>query len=102
MAKLSELAQLIRSKNAGPFQLTFDIMFQDRATYERVLGSGVLTVELFSRLYNTLPADVDLIPYSAGLAIKVTIPRPVFEGDLHDTDIYGGQQYGPLVDLEIP
>jgi hypothetical protein len=27
MATLGELARLIRSKNAGPFELTFDIMF---------------------------------------------------------------------------
>ena len=34
MTKLHELASLIRSKNAGPFQLTIDIMFDDQATYD--------------------------------------------------------------------
>jgi Domain of unknown function (DUF4387) len=30
MATLGELAKLVRSKNAGPFWLTIDIMFNDR------------------------------------------------------------------------
>jgi hypothetical protein len=35
------------------------------------------------------------------LAIKAGIPCPVPSGDLADTDVYGGQQYGPPVDLEV-
>jgi hypothetical protein len=26
----------------------------------------------------------------------------VISGDVDDTDVFGGQQYGPLVDLEVP
>jgi hypothetical protein len=43
-----------------------------------------------------------VIAYDAACAIKITIPRPVISGDIDDTDVFGGQQYGPLVDLEIP
>jgi len=32
MARLGDLARLIRSKNAGAFMLTFDVMFDDDAT----------------------------------------------------------------------
>ena len=39
---LATLAKVIRSKNAGPFELTFDIMFDDVAKYERVKASGVI------------------------------------------------------------
>ena len=45
MTSLGELARLIRSKNAGPFELTFDIMFDDDITYQRVKNSGALTRE---------------------------------------------------------
>ncbi len=34
-------------------------------------------------------------------AVKVSLPRPVRQGGLHDSDSYGGQQYAPLVDLAI-
>jgi hypothetical protein len=101
MTKLYELAKLIRSKNAGPFQLTIDVLFEDRATYDRVLASGALSREEFSQLYGT-PADSVLITnYEAANAIKITIPRPVISGDLGDGDMMGGQLYGPLVDLEV-
>jgi len=98
---LHELAKLIRSKNAGPFQLTIDVMFDDRDTYERVLSSGAIDVAQIAALYRTPPEDIQIIPYEAAYSIKVTIPRPVVSGDLGDGDMMGGQQYGPLVDLEI-
>jgi hypothetical protein len=99
---LHELAKLIRSKNAGPFQLTIDVMFDDGDTYERVLASGAIDVARISALYRTREEDIRIIPYEAAYSIKITIPRPVVSGDLGDGDLMGGQQYGPLVDLEIP
>lgn len=101
MTTLGQYARLIRSKNAGPFQLTFDIMFADITTYEHVCASGVLSSERFAQLYNVPTETVHLVHYDAGLAIKATIPRPIASGDLGDTDLFGGQQYAPLVDLEI-
>jgi len=101
MAKLYELASLIRSKNAGPFQLTIDVMFADQETYERVLGSGVITAQRFSDLYGTPVGDVRVMNYDAAYSIKITIPRPITSGDLGDGDMMGGQLYGPLVELEI-
>ena len=35
------------------------------------------------------------------LAIKASIPRPYFQGDLLDSDGHGGQQYAPLMEIEI-
>jgi Domain of unknown function (DUF4387) len=35
MATLGDLAKLVRSKNAGPFCLTIDIMFDDAQAYRR-------------------------------------------------------------------
>lgn len=102
MARMHELARLVRSKNAGPFALTFDLLFDDRATYEAVRDAGVVTPALFARLYGVPEEQVALIAYDPALAIKATIPRPVASGDLADTDVFGAQFYGPLVELEIP
>jgi len=102
MAQLWQVAKLIRSKNAGPFELTFDVIFKDRETYERVRDSGVINAGWFARVYRLTPEVVSVIAYDAANAIKVTIPRPVISGDVDDTDVFGGQQYGPLVDLEVP
>ncbi len=102
MTTLKEIAQLIRSKNAGPFALTFDFMFDRFEDYRRVRDSGVINKELFSRIYGTPVEEVEIYSVDAARGIKVTIPRPVVQGDLEDTDSYGCQFFGPLADLEIP
>ncbi len=102
MARLRDLAKLIRSKNAGPFLLTLDIMFDTKEVYERVRDSGVLSKDAISSLYNTPVEDIHLVNFDPAYAIKFTIPRPVFQGELDDRDVFGGQQYGPLVDIEVP
>ncbi|RMF86055.1 MAG: DUF4387 family protein, partial [Nitrospinota bacterium] len=71
--KLGELASLIRSKNAGPFQLTFDIMFAREEDYRRVVTSGVLTTEWFARTYELPVQEISLYYYEPAWAIKVTI-----------------------------
>ncbi|HLJ60295.1 MAG TPA: DUF4387 domain-containing protein [bacterium] len=101
MARLAELATLIRSKNAGPFTLTIDIMFGDRATYDRVVQSGVLSRARIGSIYHLREEDVKIFPYAPANAIKVTFPRPVASGDLADGDVLAGQQYAPLVDLLV-
>jgi len=101
MATLGELAKLIRSKNAGPFNLTFDIMFEEEETYRRVINSGAITREIFGQIYNLPEETILLVHHDAARAIKISIPRPCYSADLDDADCYGGQQYGPLVEIEI-
>ena len=102
MTRLAELARLIRSKNAGPFELTFDVMFDDASTYERVKRSGALTREAVATRYGLPARDVKFFFCDNALAVKASIPRPNFQGDLRDSDGHGGQQYAPLMDIEIP
>lgn len=102
MTTLAELASLIRSKNAGPFELTFDVMFDKPETYARVKRANVVTRPVVARLFNLSENAVKLFFADAALAIKVTIPRPIFQGDLGDPDGHGGQQYAPLMTIEVP
>ncbi|WP_055491251.1 DUF4387 domain-containing protein [Streptomyces sp. TP-A0356] len=102
MTRLLDLCSLIRSKNAGPFVLTFDFMCHDQESYDLLTTSGVLTPQLFADLYGADPAEVLLVHHALAHAVKVSFPRPVRQGDIHDADCYGGQQYAPLVDLAIP
>jgi hypothetical protein len=102
MPRLWEVTKLIRSKNAGPFELTFDIIFKDPAAYIRARDANVVNAEWFAKTFRMAAQDVAIINYDAASAIKITIPRPAISGDISDTDVYGGQQYGPLVDLEVP
>lgn len=99
--KLWELTRLIRSKNAGPFELTFDIIFKDKPSYERIRKAKVINVPWIASTYHIAESEVELIEYPAANAIKITIPRHVVSGDLLDSDVYGGQQHGPLVELDV-
>ena len=101
LTELYQFTKLIRSKNAGPFELTFDIMFKNTESFRTVLESGRLTTELFSRLYAVPVNQVRLFVLEPLLTIKVTIPRPIPSGDLEDGDVYGGQFHGPLIQLAI-
>ncbi|MEV6024671.1 DUF4387 domain-containing protein [Streptomyces sp. NPDC052036] len=101
MTRLLDLCSLIRSKNAGPFTLTFDFMCHDRAAYEQVCASGVLNPQLFAELYGAEPESVLIVHHDLAQAVKVSFPRPIRQGDVHDRDCYGGQQYAPLIDLPV-
>jgi hypothetical protein len=101
MPELWQLTKLIRSKNAGPFKLTFDIIFKDQESFEQVKESGLLSAELFSRMYGVPVDEVQIFELPLILALKVSIPRPEFSGDLDDTDIYGGQFHSRIVRLSI-
>ena len=103
MTKLSDLASTIRSKNAGVNQITFDIIFSDPVSYRHVLESQAITRESIAKLYR-IPAEriSDFVTFAPANAIKFTLYRLRPSGSPGDWDILGCQQYGPLLDIEIP
>lgn len=98
---LAETAKLIRSKNAGPFWLTFDIMFDDPEIYRCVRDQAVINADRVAQLFGQDPAAVRVFAHDSALAVKVSFPRPASSGSAHDTDVFGGQQYAPLMDLTV-
>ena len=100
--KLPELADVIRSKNSGPYELTFDIIFKTEDIYKRVADLGVINKSSFAALYNIDPASVmEIVHFHPAKAIKITIVRPVCSGDLRETDVYGAQQHAPLMNFSF-
>lgn len=99
--ELHELTRLIRSKNAGPFMLTFDIIFADPEGYERVTAAGVVSPGRISALYGVPQDKVAVYFCEAAQAIKISFPRPVTSGDPDDPDVFGCQQHAPLVHLAV-
>ncbi len=98
-----DIADVIRSKNAGPFELTFDIIFKNKEYYEKVKKSKIITKELIAELYQ-IPVDKVLyfVEFDPANAIKATIVRPVDSGSIGETDVYGAQQHAPLLGIKIP
>jgi hypothetical protein len=100
---LFDLAKTIRSKNAGVDRITFDVVFADRAAYDRVRRTEVLSRAAICRLFRIAPDRItNHVEFDSALAIKFTIRRIVPSGSPGDGDVFGSQQYGPLLGLEVP
>ncbi len=100
---LGELAKTVRSKNAGVDKITFDVIFRDRETYERVRRSRALTRETVARLYGIPESRIsDFVEFDPAFAIKFTIYRERPSGSPGDPDIFGAQQYAPLLGVVVP
>jgi len=103
MDRLVDLAKVLRSKNSGPFEITLDILFDDPASYHRVVESGAISTESICRLYHLEPQNIcNIVHWEKGLGIKITYDRPVSSGTCCDRDVYGAQQHAPLMDIIIP
>ena len=99
--KLIDVAKVIRSKNAGPTTLTLDLLFSDEAGYKRALAASSLKPAAIAPLYGVKPEQVQVIAYPAAIAVKIVMDRKVVSGDPGDRDVYGAQQHGPLLGVEI-
>jgi hypothetical protein len=103
MPRLDDLANVLRTKNAGPYYTTMDILFDDPAAYRRVLDSGLLTVAKVASLYNLREDEVyGIFSSDQAQAIKVTIKKRVTADAPDQTDVMGAHQHLPLSNLEIP
>ncbi len=100
--KLTDLARVIRSKNSGPYELTFDIILNDKQTFDLMVKNKCITTKLIADLYKIKETDViNIIEFIPANAIKATIVRPMCSGDVRETDVYGAQQHAPLLGLEF-
>jgi hypothetical protein len=99
---LGELASIIRSKNAGPYRITLDILFADADRYRAVRDSGSVTAETVARAYGIPAAEISsFFHVEMANAIKITLRRPRAQGAFGESDIYGCQQHVPLLELPI-
>ncbi len=103
MKNICELARTVRSKNAGYFNITLEIIFADRDTYQRIKNSGYITQDTIAKIFGVTPEKVkDFTYFDPGMGIKANFSRDEPSGGPGETDVYGCQQYAPLLTLEIP
>jgi len=101
--KLVDIAKTIRSKNAGVDKITFDVIFRSEDEYRLVRDSGCLTRETVADLYGISQKRItDFVAFDPAFAIKFSILRDRPSGSPGDPDIFGAQQYAPLMDIEVP
>ncbi len=101
--KLADTARVVRSKNAGPYEITLDIIFGDKTLYSRLKKMNFFTKELVGGLYSVPPEKVrNIIYFDPACALKITLGRETVSAGIGDTDVYGAQQHAPLLELELP
>jgi len=99
--KLTQLTKVLRRKNAGPSTLTLDLMFIDEPAYRMGTSSGTLSAAAIAGVYGIDPGGVRVVHFPEALAIKVSMARRVIAGSPGDRDVYGSQQHGPLLGIEL-
>jgi uncharacterized protein DUF4387 len=99
---LRDACDLFRSRNAGAFTLTFDIVLETDELFRRVRDANVIERSDIGRRLGVDPADVRIIAYEQGRAIKITVPRSPSGGAPDDHDVDGAQQFVALADLRMP
>ncbi len=100
MKNIVDVTQVIRSKNAGPFELTFDIIFKKAKDATHFKDKKIITPGLISSLYKIPKKNIlDIIYFEQANAIKITIKRPIPSGAIGEKDIYGAQQHVPLLQI---
>jgi hypothetical protein len=100
---ITELAKIIRSKNAGPYRITLDIFFKDRTAYDRARRTGSVSRDAIARAYGIEPDEiVDYVEFDPVYAVKITLKRRTSSGSFEDTDVYGAQQHAPLLSIKVP
>lgn len=99
---LGDVANVLRSKNAGPYEITFDLMFDGNDLYQAVKDTGLLNEHLIETLYGLNPGEVVWCGFfDPARAYKATIRRkrhalPAASGGFLEDDVHGSQQYLPL------
>ncbi|MCG6538552.1 DUF4387 domain-containing protein [Pseudomonas sp. KSR10] len=101
MPKLREVCRYIRSKQAGPFWITFDIYFDGRENFNRYHESEALSAEAFAQLYGANPAFIKRIPVPQLDMIKISYPRLTPQGGIVERDMHAGQQYVRLLNVSV-
>lgn len=100
--KLRDIASVIRSKNAGPFELTLDVLLKDDEMFRRIKDANAINSEMIAELYHTTVDQViSVVYYANARAIKATIVRPFPSGALQERDVYGAQQHAPIMNAVI-
>ncbi|KAL8393801.1 hypothetical protein RB595_003522 [Gaeumannomyces hyphopodioides] len=110
---LFDLCQVLRSKNAGPYEITLDAIFASGDDYVRVRDSGVLSRQRVASALGVSETDIVWMGFwDAAAAFKVTIPRRrcrpgggksiAAAGGFMEDDVHGSQEHLGLADIEVP
>ncbi|MEV5407771.1 DUF4387 domain-containing protein [Thermopolyspora sp. NPDC052614] len=101
MPKVRDVCRHVRSKVAGPFWVTIDLMFDGRENYDRYVQSPALSAEAIAAIYGIEPETISFYPVPQMKVLKISYPRRTPQGGVEERDLHSGQQYAYLLDVEL-
>ncbi len=101
MPKVRDVCRYVRSKNAGPFWITVDLFFDGPETYARYADAPAIGVDAVAELFGVDPGQVKRFKVDDLGVVKLSYPRRQAQGGAFERDMHGGQQYVPLLDIDL-
>ncbi len=100
--RLYDCAEVIRSKNAGPFTLTVDLFFGSPVRYAAAKESTLLTVTGVAAAYGVPESAVKGVWWDDRIrAAKVSLLRWSSSSDPFCSDLFGAHLHTPLAQAEL-
>lgn len=100
MVELGQLADKVRSKNAGPFWVTIDVFCGDATRFAHV--SSHLDTGQVADLLDTSRDLIKRFDISDLNVVKLSLPRPVVQGMGADRDMHGAAWAVLLAEMSLP
>ena len=101
--RLEDLCSVLRTKNAGPFLVTLDMMFTDSRAYEVIKENKLITKALIAEMYAMPQDSIVVLEHIDHLhTVKATYKRRVTSGSPGDSDCLAMNQEGPMLRVEFP
>lgn len=101
MPTVQDVCRHVRSKNAGPFWVTFDLFFRNREDFHRYARHPALGPATFERLFGTDPTLVKQFPVENLNMVKISCVRPAPSGGREERDMHSGQMFVRLLDVQL-
>lgn len=101
MTLLRDVCRYVRSKNAGPFWITIDVFFTDADVFAAYGGSPSLATERVAAVLGVHPDAMRRFAIPELNVLKFSYPREHPQGGEIERDLHAGQQYVPLLTLEV-
>lgn len=101
MPKLKDVCRYVRSKAAGPFWITVDVFFDGPEAFDAYKDKPGLTADSVAERLHLRPQTVKRIEVPDLSVIKFSYPRERAQGGAFERDMHGGQQFSPLLQIEL-
>lgn len=99
MPKLGEIAEKVRSKNAGPFWVTIDIFCGSVGAYDQI--TETLTDAHVAQVLQTERQLLKRFDMPDLNVVKFSLPRPQIQGHITDRDMHGAALGALMAEMDL-